>query len=125
MMGGGTYITHADIETLVGMSLSTSSTPVTDAQVDAWCIMAEGLAAAEIYPNTLAGISDTAGLKAVLQQIVLRIWNRAKWLQNAGGALSGGSESYGDLEIITPSIRAQLWRLVAASTSTASLHDND
>lgn len=92
----GTYVTHADFEKLLDMTLSASTTP-TDTLIDNLTEQAEGLASVYLkeqgYTLANADSNNTAGLKAVLLQIVqwlLDEWHRRK---QAGGAMSVSDES--------------------------------
>lgn len=92
----GTYITHADFEKLLDMTLSATTTP-TDTLIDNLTEQAEGLASVYLvelgYTLANANSNNSAGLKAVLLQIVqwlLDEWHRR---QQAGGATSVTDES--------------------------------
>jgi len=121
-MAGGTYIDHANIETLLGKTLSSSTVP-SDAQVDAWCVQAEALANAELYPATLADISDSATRLGILQSIVMRLYQRWMHIQKIGGASSQDGVAYSDGEIITNEIRVQLHKATKAEIGTVTLFD--
>jgi len=51
-MAGGTYHDHSDMETLLGMTLTATSEPITDAGMDAITVLVEGYVDALIRGRT-------------------------------------------------------------------------
>ena len=88
-MAGGTYITHADVEKWLGVTLDATKPP-TDSHVDELCIFAEGLAGSWSYPVSLSTLNgrDSGALKAILVEIVINMLRRWDAWNKAGGAVS-------------------------------------
>jgi len=75
----GTYHTHADMEALLGMTLSATSEPITDTAMDIITVLVEGYCDAMIRArsgNTLAtaNTASTAACKAALMQLSLKYY---------------------------------------------------
>lgn len=114
-MAGGTHADHSNVEAWLGITLSATSKPLTDAQVDAMCVAAEAAIKAELEPsNSLPASADTTW-RQIVCEIVENMMKKADAWHRARGASSEGGEQDGTATFpsignpaITPTIRRKI-----------------